>query len=253
MKIIVASGVESRPPGGRAAHRDGNAHRAILKSDRQHGRAGRIGAFKKSDPLLAKIDLHDPSAKEILSEQAVDSSRRARIDLPEIENEQITNERNVSNPRSESMNPTRISPALDSDYPRRRSQSEPQLARSVQVQSAQAGARIEHEAKRPASRGHFNVQTDQPVAPFEGNLCERLPRSRQRQKERRERKQEKTRKHAGIVQRIRRNFNSLGRRAVGCWNRGSRAQGAHRAGRCGVEDGRLLRVERCFCLRAVKT
>jgi hypothetical protein len=136
MKIIVASGVESRPAERRAAHRDGNAHRAILKLDRQHCGAGGIGALKKANPLFAKVDLHDTPAKEILSEQAVDSSRRARIDLPEIENEQITDEWDVADPRGKAMDPTRMSAALDSDYPRRRSQSQLQLASSVQIQRA---------------------------------------------------------------------------------------------------------------------
>ena len=87
MKIIVAAGVEACPARRGAAHRDGHAHRAILKFNRQHYGVGGIGALKKADPLLSKIDLDDATAKEILSEQAVDPSGRARIDLPEIENE----------------------------------------------------------------------------------------------------------------------------------------------------------------------
>ena len=93
MKIIIASGVESRPAGRRAAHRDRHAHRAVLKFDRQHRGAGGIGALKKADSLFLKVDLHNPTAKEILPKETVDARRRARIDLPQIKNKQITDER----------------------------------------------------------------------------------------------------------------------------------------------------------------
>jgi hypothetical protein len=87
MKVIVASGVQSRPARRGASHRDWHAHCAILKSDRQHCGAGGVRAIEKPHPLLAEIDLHDPTAKEILSQQAVDVSRSRRIDLQEIEGE----------------------------------------------------------------------------------------------------------------------------------------------------------------------
>ena len=142
MKIIIASGVESRPAGRRAAHRDGHAHRAVLKFDRQHRGAGGIGALKKADSLFSKVDLHNPSAKEILPKETVDACRRARIDLPQIKNKQITDERHVTNPGGKSVDPARIRAALDSDDPGRRSQPQLQLARCVPVQSTKRSGRL---------------------------------------------------------------------------------------------------------------
>ena len=121
MKIIVASGVESRPARRSAGDRDGHAHGTVLKSDREHGRAGGIGTFEKSQPFLAEIDLHDSTTKEILSQQTVDTARGRRIDLPEIENEDVIAQSHVTNLRGESADPASFGTVLDSDHPNGRS------------------------------------------------------------------------------------------------------------------------------------
>ncbi|WP_410967186.1 hypothetical protein, partial [Salmonella sp. SAL4436] len=90
-----------------------HAHRAVLKFDRQHRGAGGIGALKKADSLFSKIDLHNPTAKEILPKETVDACRRAWIDLPEIKNKQVTDERHVTNLGGKSVDPARTRAALD--------------------------------------------------------------------------------------------------------------------------------------------
>ena len=54
MKVVLASGVQSRPARGGASHRDWHAHCAILKTDRQHCGAGGVRAVEKAHRLLRK-------------------------------------------------------------------------------------------------------------------------------------------------------------------------------------------------------
>jgi hypothetical protein len=64
-------------------------------------------------------------------------------------------------------------------------------SRAVRNSERKYRPRVQHEPKRPARRGRFYVQTNQPVAKFEGNLRPRLRPSQQLRKNPSEQKEEK--------------------------------------------------------------
>jgi hypothetical protein len=209
MKIIVASGVESRPARRSAGDRDGHGHGTILKSDREHGRAGGIGAFEKSQPFLAEIDLHDATPKEILSQQTVDTARGRRIDLPQIENEDVIAQAHVTNLRGESADPASFGTMLDSDHPNGWPGSQAlELPRCIRIQGAHAGARVEDKSQRSARRRRFDGQANHSIAQLKGDFRSRPRPGRDRQEHRHQRNQEKPQEHRRILQRVRLNFNS---------------------------------------------
>ncbi len=230
MKIIVASGVESRPARRRAAHRDGHAHRAILKSDRKHCGAGGIGALKKANPFFTKIDLHDTPAKEILSKQAVDSSgsaglicRRSKTSKSLMSGTWPTL---AANPWTQRASAPPSTPTTHAGAPslsfnlRAASQFralKPAPESSTKRSGLLADAALTFRQIRP-SRNSKGISAR--VCP-KPTRAKRTPRAEAGENE-------KTRRH---LARIRRNYNSLGRSAVGCCSSGGPA-----AGRCALDS-----------------
>jgi hypothetical protein len=127
----------------------------------------------------------------------------------QIESEQVRDERHVTDPRREAMYPTSIAPC----WTRPTHAGAPSVTfnspRCVEIQSAETSAQVQHEPKRPACRGRFYVQTNQPGCEIRRESPPALRPTRQLRKNGSKQRSRSLKNTREFLQRVWRNFNWL--------------------------------------------